>query len=86
MEEEGQTLGVMTFVFPHHHYTPPWHGSPFSWEWLNACLPACPWEMVNYIFFSLFECMAIASPIKIFLPQPMSFLGFTPLIFSFIPL
>ena len=59
-------------------------GALLSWRWLNTCLPTGSSEWIPC--FALLVRTAFALPIKLSLSQPMSFLTFTLLILSPIPL
>ena len=46
-------------------------GALLSWGWPNTCLPMGSGELIPC--FALFVCVAFDLPIKLFLPQPLSF-------------
>ena len=59
-------------------------GALLSWTWLNTCLLMGSNEWIPC--FALLACMAFALAIKLSLSQPTSFLTYTLLILSLIPL
>ena len=59
-------------------------GALLSWRWLNTCLMMESTEWIPY--FALLAQAAFALPINLSWSQPMSFLNFTLLILSPIPL
>ena len=59
-------------------------GALLSWRWLSACLPMGSSEWIPC--FALLACAASALRIKLSLSQPTSFLTFTLLALSPIPL